>query len=190
MSGWYCTPVAQAPKTNRGPSAGPENRAALIAAARAVFDEQGVSAPLSAVARRAGVGQGSLYRHFPDRVSLATAAFEQNMEQIEALAASPSATLRDLCELVTQQTEGVAAFIALVFEEHADARVAVFEQRLRALLASKWDARAGLLGPSATLDDLMLAMGMVASVVMQSPHEARHDTSAAAWDLVQRGLKA
>ena len=68
---FYAIPVPEPTKANRGPSAGPENRRALIAAARAVFAESGYSAPLSAVARRAGVGQGSLYRHFPDRVALA-----------------------------------------------------------------------------------------------------------------------
>ena len=106
------TREAKTSKSNRGPSAGPENRAALIAAARAVFDEQGMSAPLSAVARRAGVGQGSLYRHFPDRISLALAVFEENMAQIAELAASPASTLRDICDLVTHQTEGTAAFFA------------------------------------------------------------------------------
>ena len=42
---------------------------------------------MSAIARRAGVGQGSLYRHFPDKISLALAAFEENVSGIEALAA-------------------------------------------------------------------------------------------------------
>ncbi|MFB9629003.1 TetR/AcrR family transcriptional regulator [Nonomuraea helvata] len=55
--------------TNRGPGAAVRNRAALIAAAREVFAAAGYDAPLSMVARVAGVGQGSLYRHFPDRVS-------------------------------------------------------------------------------------------------------------------------
>ncbi|HAN25892.1 MAG TPA: TetR/AcrR family transcriptional regulator, partial [Microbacterium ginsengisoli] len=62
-----------AARPNRGRAAGPANRAALLAAAREVFGEQGLSAPLSAVARRAGVGQGSLYRHFPTRTALAAA---------------------------------------------------------------------------------------------------------------------
>lgn len=181
---------AKTSKANRGPSAGPENRASLIAAARAVFDEQGMTAPLSAVARRAGVGQGSLYRHFPDRTSLALAVFEQNMEQIADLAASPGSTLRDLCDLVTHQTEGTAAFLALMGAEHEDERMAAFEWRLRALFATKLEHADGLLGPSATLDDLMLAIGMVAGIVMQSPRKARHEAATAAWDLLKRGLSA
>lgn len=183
--------MVESRKTNRGPVAGPENRAALIAAARAVFDEQGVAAPLSAVAKRAGVGQGSLYRHFPDRVALAMAVFEENMDEIDALAASPSSSLRDICDLVTHQTEGTGAFLALVeIEAGADERMAVFESRLRDVFASKLPSDDGLLGPSASLDDLMLAVGMVAGMAMQSPRESRHAVAGAAWDLVQRGLSA
>jgi AcrR family transcriptional regulator len=70
-------------KANRGPAAGPENRRALIAAAREVYATEGLNAPFSAVAKRAGVGQGSLYRHFPDRKALAVAVFEENLVDIE-----------------------------------------------------------------------------------------------------------
>ena len=48
------------------------NRDLLVAAAREVLAEQGLDAPMSAVAKRAGVGQGTLYRHLPDRLTLAT----------------------------------------------------------------------------------------------------------------------
>jgi len=46
------------------------NRERLLAAARDVFVEQGVDAPLEDVARRAGVGIATLYRRFPDRQAL------------------------------------------------------------------------------------------------------------------------
>lgn len=58
-------------RANRGPAAAAENRAAIIKAAGEVFAEQGLGAPLNSIAKRAGVGQGSLYRHFPTRASLA-----------------------------------------------------------------------------------------------------------------------
>ena len=67
-------------KPNLGPSAGPGNRRALIVAAREIFAEDGLAAPFSAVAKRAGVGQGSLYRHFPDRLALAVAVFDENID--------------------------------------------------------------------------------------------------------------
>jgi AcrR family transcriptional regulator len=46
------------------------NRDAIVAAARQVFCDHGLEAPLEEIARRAGVGIGTLYRRFPDRVEL------------------------------------------------------------------------------------------------------------------------
>jgi AcrR family transcriptional regulator len=46
------------------------NRTRIVTAARAAFAELGLDAPLHAVARRAGVGIGTLYRHFPTREAL------------------------------------------------------------------------------------------------------------------------
>ena len=68
----------------------------MINAAREVFGESGLTAPLNSVAKRAGVGQGSLYRHFPDRVSLAVAVFDDNIGELEAIADRPDSTLDDL----------------------------------------------------------------------------------------------
>lgn len=47
----------------------------LVAAAREVFAEQGLEAPLDVIARRAGVGNATLYRNFPTRAALVDAAF-------------------------------------------------------------------------------------------------------------------
>ncbi|WP_433519461.1 TetR/AcrR family transcriptional regulator [Nonomuraea sp. CA-143628] len=55
------------------------NRERIVEAAREVFAAQGVDAPMSAVARRAGVGVATLYRHFPTRTVLATAAFAEQL---------------------------------------------------------------------------------------------------------------
>jgi AcrR family transcriptional regulator len=52
------------------------NRDKLIEAAQAVFAEQGLDVPLDAVADRACVGIGTLYRRFPTRDALVAAAFE------------------------------------------------------------------------------------------------------------------
>jgi AcrR family transcriptional regulator len=57
------------------------NRAQIITAARAAFAESGLEAPLHAIAHRAGVGIGTLYRRFPDRGALIAAAFEDEMRQ-------------------------------------------------------------------------------------------------------------
>ena len=59
------------------------NYDALVAAARAVFTEDGTSAPLEDVAERAGVGIGTLYRHFPTRQALLEAVY---VDEVEAMA--------------------------------------------------------------------------------------------------------
>jgi AcrR family transcriptional regulator len=55
----------------------------LVAAARDVFTEQGSSASLEAVAERAGVGIGTLYRHFPSRQALLEAVYA---DEVDAMA--------------------------------------------------------------------------------------------------------
>jgi AcrR family transcriptional regulator len=58
------------------------NRVAVIAAAREVFAEQGLEAPLEEIARRAGVGIGTLYRRFPTRLDLADAILASSVESL------------------------------------------------------------------------------------------------------------
>jgi AcrR family transcriptional regulator len=63
---------AAAPRRLRADAA--RNRAAIVAVARDVFAEQGLEAPLEAIAARAGVGIATLYRRFPTREKLVAAA--------------------------------------------------------------------------------------------------------------------
>lgn len=52
----------------------------LLEAAKAVFAESGVDAPVRSIAERAGVGVGTLYRHFPHRSDLISAVFRREMD--------------------------------------------------------------------------------------------------------------
>jgi AcrR family transcriptional regulator len=82
--------------------AGPRRRAdvernehALLQAAAAVFLRSGVDAPVREVAAAAGVGMGTLYRHFPTRAELVVAVYRHQIEACaqagpELLASSPS----------------------------------------------------------------------------------------------------
>jgi AcrR family transcriptional regulator len=67
----------------------------LLAAARDAFDEHGADAPLDEIARRAGVGNATLYRHFPTRRDLLVAVFAEEVAHLcsrgEALLAEDSA---------------------------------------------------------------------------------------------------
>jgi AcrR family transcriptional regulator len=62
------------------------NRERLLAAAKAAFSERGADAPLEDIARRAGVGIGTLYRHFPSREALLAAVYRREVEQLGAAA--------------------------------------------------------------------------------------------------------
>jgi AcrR family transcriptional regulator len=58
------------------------NHEKLVAAAREVFAQDGTSVSLEAVARQAGVGIGTLYRHFPNRQDLVEAVYVDEVEAI------------------------------------------------------------------------------------------------------------
>jgi AcrR family transcriptional regulator len=74
-------------KTARQPrSDSIRNRERLLEAAAAVFSVGGPDASLEAVARRAGVGIGTLYRHFPTREALFEAVYRHEVDQVSELA--------------------------------------------------------------------------------------------------------
>jgi AcrR family transcriptional regulator len=62
------------------------NREAIVAAARGAFAERGLQTSLDDIAKCAGVGSGTLYRHFPTRGELVAAVFTERMaEHVTAL---------------------------------------------------------------------------------------------------------
>src|SRR4051812_31618023 len=66
------------------------NREAIVEAARAVFAEAGLDAPLDEIAKRAGTGNATLYRRFPTRADLVAAVFADRMaEHVAAVEAGP-----------------------------------------------------------------------------------------------------
>jgi AcrR family transcriptional regulator len=71
------------------------NRELILQTAGEVFAEHGLDAGYDEIARRAGVGVGTVYRRFPDRAELVQALFESRIEEIvvlaETAAARPSA---------------------------------------------------------------------------------------------------
>jgi AcrR family transcriptional regulator len=67
------------------------NRDKVLTAAREAFTENGASTSLEAIARRAGVGIGTLYRHFPTRQALLEAVYVDEVDQLAAAAGEFSA---------------------------------------------------------------------------------------------------
>ncbi len=73
-------PAVRAPRGVRKDAA--RNREALLAAASEVYAERGVEASLEEIARRAGVGIGTLYRHFPNRDALNEAVYRREVDSL------------------------------------------------------------------------------------------------------------
>ncbi|MEV7513959.1 helix-turn-helix domain-containing protein [Streptomyces diastaticus] len=170
---------------NQGPKAAARNRAALVAAAREVYAEVGLDAPMAEIARRAGVGQGSLYRHFPDRSAIAATVLEENVRQVERAAAVEGATLADVLAVLTWHLAESAAFIGLLRAEgttrhrealaHAEELAGRLERALRTPLRG---------GSPLGVADLMLAVAMVSGAVTGPTREDRERRVLAAWALL------
>jgi AcrR family transcriptional regulator len=90
------------------------NRVALLEAAREVFAEQGLEAPLEEIALRAGVGIATLYRRFPTRGQLVAAALVDKVAQY-ADAAEQALAIGD-------PWAGFASFVERICELQADDR--------------------------------------------------------------------
>lgn len=166
-------------RENRGPAAAADNRRALIEAAREVYAEGGLGAPFSAVAKRAGVGQGSLYRHFPDRTALAVAVFEDNVRDLEEYTARPERTIDDLLDRVVDQAVVSTAFIELLTADLSDARTAALGARFRALVERlvARDRAAGRVGHHIETEDVTMATGMLAMELARTPPGQRAEVA-------------
>jgi AcrR family transcriptional regulator len=70
------------------------NRERLLEAARTAFAAEGLSVPLDEIARRAGVGPGTLYRHFPAKEALFEAVLQDRMQRL----ADDARALRDAAD--------------------------------------------------------------------------------------------
>jgi AcrR family transcriptional regulator len=87
------------------------NRERVLAAARDAFAEDGIAVPLDDIARRAGVGAGTVYRHFPTKEALFEAVMIDRMQQLADRARERAAD--------SDPTEALLAFIRHLVAEAA-----------------------------------------------------------------------
>ena len=90
------------------------NRIRLLETAKAAFAEKGSAASLDEIARTAGVGAGTLYRHFPTRDALIEAVYRNETEQLVAAAAR----LAETHPPVTALREWLLLFVDYIATKH------------------------------------------------------------------------
>jgi AcrR family transcriptional regulator len=174
------------------------NRRRIVAAARAAFAAGGIDAPVEEIARRAGVGMGTLYRRFPTKDDLVDAVLEETFA--EFVAAAEDALGQD------DAWAGLCTFLERVFELHVANRgvkdvvityargrrqIEAHRRRMRPLVSSLIDRarEQGALRPDFVAEDVPPLLWAGARVI-----EATVDVAPDYWrrhlGLVLDGLRA
>jgi AcrR family transcriptional regulator len=161
----------------RGRTDARRNREAILRAARDLFAESSDVA-MYEVARRAGVGQATLYRNFPDRSALAAEVLNEHVERIARLAAEHDGDADAFFVLLRALVETVVHVCALSELASEDAchgsRLEEERQRIAELLKRPLcDAKAaGTLRRDASLDDAFLVLRMAKGAMDKAPTAA------------------
>ncbi len=146
-----------------------KNRDLLVAAAKDVLGQGGPNASLEAVAKQAGVGIGTLYRHFPTREDLFHAVFSREVEQLIAAlerlegASDPIEALRGWLHsnvAVVETKRGLLGALSLVMTEESKQTYAEVFGRMTAAINRLLEraVAAGQIRDGVTADDLLQTM--------------------------------
>ncbi len=171
------------------------NMDAVLKAALAVFAKAGVDAPVRDIAEEAGVGVGTLYRHFPQRADLIAAVFRREIDAC-AEAAQILAAKHPPFEALSRWMQRYAAFVAtkrgLAAALHSgdptyDSLPGYFDERLRPAVHALLNAavKAGEARADVDPDDLI---GAIASLCM-SPRNAEPGRAERMVALLADGLR-
>jgi AcrR family transcriptional regulator len=169
------------------------NRAALVTAAAKLYAERGVEVPLEDVARLAGVGRATLYRHFPTRDALTAAIIEQFVLQFEHVAAASPRGPQSLFAMLRAVLGIRAANLPLI--ERLPSRhewppeAAPMSRRVEAALAGHLEAarEAGVVRPDVTVKDVRTLVEMLAAAA--GPRVPREEQRRA-WKLARAAIGA
>jgi AcrR family transcriptional regulator len=154
----------------------------LVAAARTVFAQQGGGASMESIAKEAGVGVGTLYRHFPKRIDVVEAVYREDVDELVDVAESVVMTMEPWPALVAWleafvlYASGKRRFLNELheaFEKNPDLRVAAregIEGALSVVLSRAQDAgevRTDIDGP-----DLMQLLGSMCMSATLTPAQS------------------
>lgn len=182
------------PKTRALRADAERNRRQLLETAQEVFAAEGLAVPIDEIARRAGLGVGTLYRHFPTKEALFAAIVVDRMtrfaERAEELAgaADPGAAFFTMLEAIAVESAKKKDFVhalggALEARKSFDESKKRFRASLDTLLARA--QRAKVVRKDVSTADVLALMHGVLSVADASP-EARRRHLAILFD----GLRA
>jgi AcrR family transcriptional regulator len=161
------------------------NHERLIVAARSVFAAEGTAASLQEIARLAGVGAGTLYRHFPTREDLVTALFEVEVERWlvashrAAAIGDPWEAFRTYVTEILELQAGTGLLPGVLLQRGpGESRVAEANAELSAVAEELVERarNAGAIRVDFTLSDLALLMWSFTAVI-----EATQDAAPGAW---------
>jgi AcrR family transcriptional regulator len=160
------------------------NREAILAAAREMFAESGDVA-MYEVARRAGVGQATLYRNFPDRDALIAALAVEWIAELERIGAEHAGEPDAFFVLLRAIVDSAARFHGLAdcAQQSPDVASALepLQQRLNDLIKRPLrDAKAaGLVRRDLSMRDVMLLIAMVEGALSREADAAGRAAAAA-----------
>ncbi|MFE7191730.1 TetR/AcrR family transcriptional regulator [Kitasatospora sp. NPDC057541] len=162
------------------------NRARLLNAATEVFTTRGVGVPTEEIARAAGVGVGTLFRHFPTKEALLEAVMVRRLETVAAGAArvaaesAPADALFACFRLIAEQSVGKNAFAQALTAAGVDVHTSLRapSAAIRELLADllRRAQLAGTARPELTLPELLaLLVGTNAALEQLGPDPAARE---------------
>jgi AcrR family transcriptional regulator len=141
----------------------------LVTAARQVFAQEGGGASMESIAKEAGVGIGTLYRHFPKRIDVVEAVYREDVDELTTVAESATATMEPWPALVAwleafvRYAMGKKRFLNELheaFEKNPELRSASRERIVSALgLVLTPAQEAGLVRADIDAPDLMQLLG-------------------------------
>lgn len=171
------------------------NRQVILAAARELFAES-ADVPMCEVARRAGVGQATLYRNFPERSALAAELLAEQIERTDELARQHDGDPDAFFVLLRHVAEEIARFHTISeLARQGCGECRAMQERRRRLAESfriplQQAKAAGTLRRELTVEDVFLVMRMVRGAVEEADGAAARAAAASrALGVVLDGLR-
>ncbi|MFI6350179.1 TetR/AcrR family transcriptional regulator [Streptomyces sp. NPDC050560] len=184
-----------APRRRAPRSDGQRNRRLIMEAAARAFATDGADASLNAVARDAGVGVATLFRHFPTREALVEAVYRESLVSLCA-AAGTLAAERDALDATRawltkfldylSLKSGMADTLRALTDGNTDSRIGTVERVTEAIeILLEHGRTEGVFRPSVRADDVLAAL---AGIALMAGSPAQRDQADRLVDLLLAGV--